>query len=340
MKLAITPRGLAAAVISGALAVSLAGAPAQAAVNDKFSTTYEMDAFAGIDFQLTNRVLFDARGVKCALTAEQLGGPTTLDLSNVSETAITVNTATLGDYTINIYCAQYGKIDDGFTMLDLRDPHGGNILTTTYTVHVVTSGGVILNPQTYRVTQSGTDATLPSPIVGANSSTSAPVYSVAAPETGVDAQCSVDAATGRLTFLQVGTCILTVTIPTDGTYPEISDSAVITIIADPYIYTVTVYGWVQKSGSSKNDKSLSAARARAVRTYLRAQGLEAVQFTALGKGIKGRTAKARSAYVVISWTGPTTGRVATTIYFSSSSSKISTKYKRALRVLWGRVPRN
>jgi hypothetical protein len=251
-----------------------------------------------------------------------------------------VNAPTLGDYTVIVYCAQYGDVDRGFTMVDLRDPHGGNILTTTYTVHVVTAGGVILNDQTYRLTDSLSDATLQSPTVAPNSSTSAPVYSVAPPVSGPDAQCSVDSVTGRLTFLALGTCVLTVSIAADGTYPAISDTAVVTVIANPYIYTVTVYGWVQQSGSKKNDKSLSAARAKAVRSYLRSQGLDAVRFVALGKGIKGRTAKARSAYVVIYWTGPTSGRVATTVYFGSSSSKISTKYKRALRVLWNRVPRD
>lgn len=334
-------RHLGVAAVSMALAVGVAGSPAQATVNDKFYVTVDpFNVFANVDFQLTNRVLFDARGVKCALAAEQLGGPATLDLSHVSQTAITVNTGVMGDYVVKVYCAQYGNIDRGFTLLDLRDPHGGNILTTTYMIHVHANGGVIINDQTYTLSQSASDDTLQNPLKSLDTSTSAAVYTVAPPATGDNAGCSVDAATGRLTFTAVGSCLLTVTIPTDGTHPQVSDTAVITVIADPYIYTVKVYGWVQHSPYHGNDKSLSVARARAVRSYLRARGLDATQFLALGKGIRGHYAKARSAYVVISWTGPTSGKIGTTVYFGVNSSKLSTKYKRALRVLWSRVPRD
>ena len=38
---------------------------------------------------------------------------------------------------------------------------------------------------------------------------------------------------------------LTVFIPADGSHGAISDTAIITVV-NPYIYTVTVYGWVQK----------------------------------------------------------------------------------------------
>lgn len=337
-------RRLGAAAVATALALGVAGAPVQAQVNDKFYTTAPaVDAFAGLDFVLTNQVLFDARGVKCALTYEVTSYPSesaTVTLQSVTETELTLRASEVGDYGITVYCAQYGKIDRGFELIDLRDPHGGDILTTYYTVHNLSSanGGVLLNDQQYTLSQSGSDATLQEPIVAPNSSTADKIYSVASPASGPDAQCSIDSATGRLTFLAIGTCVVTVIIPSDGVHGQISDTAIVTVV-NPYIYTVTVYGWVQKSGSDRNNKSLSAARAKAVRAYLKGLGLDADRFVAVGKGVKGQSSKARSAYVVVSWTGPTTGRKATTVYFSVNSHKLSKKTKSSLRVLWSRVPR-
>ena len=241
-------RRLGAAAVAIALAAGSASAPAQAAVNEKFYTTAPaVDAFAGLDFTLTNQVLFDARGVKCALTYEVTSYPSataTVTQVGVTQTELTLRASEVGDYGITVYCAQYGKYADGFELIDLKDPHGGDILTTYYTVHNLPtdSGGVLLNDQLYTLAQSGSDATLQEPIVAPNSSSAAKQYSVAAPASGSDAMCTIDPADGRLTFQQVGTCVVTVFIPADASHGAISDTAIITVV-NPYIYTVTVYGW-------------------------------------------------------------------------------------------------
>ena len=64
--------------------------------------------------------------------------------------------------------------------------------------------------------------------------------------------------------------------------------------------TVVSVGFVQKSGSSSNDQSLSTARAKAVGAFLRGQGVKGA-YTVRGDGVGGPGAKDRKVVVTVTY---------------------------------------
>ena len=101
---------------------------------------------------------------------------------------------------------------------------------------------------------------------------------------------------------------------------------------------VAITGYVQKSRSHTNDILLSKKRAKAVRSYLKANGLEDATFTIKGKGVKGKKWNARTAIAKISWTGATTGKTQSRVYFDKWSAKLDKADKKKLKKAISKVP--
>lgn len=104
------------------------------------------------------------------------------------------------------------------------------------------------------------------------------------------------------------------------------------------VVKVAITGYVQKSRSHTNDILLSKKRAKAVRSYLKANGLEDATFTIKGKGVKGKKWNARTAIAKISWTGATTGKTQSRVYFDKWSAKLDKGDKKKLKRAISKVP--
>ena len=63
---------------------------------------------------------------------------------------------------------------------------------------------------------------------------------------------------------------------------------------------ITITGYVQKSKSKKNDKSLSKSRAEAVAKILTKAGIKKKLITTIAGGVAGKSKKSRSAVLIIS----------------------------------------
>ena len=103
---------------------------------------------------------------------------------------------------------------------------------------------------------------------------------------------------------------------------------------------VTITGYVQQSHNRTNDILLSKKRAKKVRAYLKANGLVDATFTIKGKGVKGKSWKARTAIAKISWSGATSGSAKTRIYFDKWSAVLDKSDKKKLKKIIAKVPAN
>lgn len=228
----------------------------------------------------------------------------------------------------------------GVYVYDLKVWPGLNGLPTFTTRWTLTFRGapdLSLPNQTYSLVQSGQGMTLQDIKVRTNSN-GARSYAVLAEEN--TAGCSIVAESSRLRFARVGRCKVRVTVAPEGIYTAASTVATINVVSS-FGYTVTVYGWVQRTKSTANDRALSRARAVAVRNYLATQGVRVSKFNVVqGRGVLSSSDAARRAWVKISWNGTTAGSRSTTVYFAPMSSRLSVTAKNSLRLLWKRVPRS
>lgn len=212
---------------------------------------------------------------------------------------------------------------------------GKPTFTTRWTLTFRGDPMIALPNQEYTVSQSENEITLQDVKIATNSS-GARSYEILAEEN--TAGCSIPAGTTKVKFLNPGHCKVKANVAADGVYRAASTVATITV-KHAYTYTVTVYGWVQRTKSTYNDIYLSNMRARAVRNYLISQGITVTKFNIVrGRGVKGSTATARQARVVISWTGDGVGTKATTVYFSAMSFALNPNSKSRLRALIRMLP--
>lgn len=209
--------------------------------------------------------------------------------------------------------------------------------TTTWTITFRGEPSLTFPNQSYWLSQSGAGLTLQDIKVNTNSGGARSYEILAADNT---AGCSLVTGSSRLHFLRTGHCKVKVTVAADGIFKSASAVATINVFSG-YSYSVTVYGWVQKTTFTANDYALSRARAQAVRRYLISQGVHVSKFRVVqGRGAKSRANAARQATVTISWTGVTSGSKTTTVYFQPLSSRLSLYAKGRLNNLWRQIPRS
>lgn len=173
---------------------------------------------------------------------------------------------------------------------------------------------VSVTSSSFRLNQSGSAALTATPSIGAGD------ISYEVTDAGT-ANCA-ETSEGVLTFDSVGSCKVTATVVANGLY-EAATSSETTITIRPTLtaYVVTITGYAPKA----TGKALGVARAKAVRTFLYNNGLQGnddvtVSFVAKGKTLTGAGLNTRRAVVTISWSGATSGRVTTTVFFPSRST--------------------